>query len=86
MKPQDFSQLVIQTSNAFRCGYEGLASELLTSVFDGLLTLGEQLPEEQLRFVQSVMPILADAQQRGDMIYFCDLLQYEILPKVTQSK
>ena len=85
MNKQEFSNLVQTVTNAFRCGHEGRANTLLVEVFDQMLPLCNQVSAQDMQFIQSVMPILADAQQRGDMIYLSDILQYEVLPRIMNS-
>jgi hypothetical protein len=82
---KQYCVLIEETSNAFRCGYEGKANELLVSVFDGLPNAMASLNQEELSFVQGLIPILAEAQKTGDMIYVSDILQYEILPRILKS-
>jgi len=85
MDKQQFNKLVQDTTNALRCGHEGKGNRLLAQVLEQMLPLCSQFTNEDMLFMQSVLPILADAQQRGDMIYLSDLLQYEVLPRVMKG-
>ena len=85
MEHASFQTLAIETCHAFRCGYEGKANELFAQVLTGLATIMAELPEESVGFIHSVLPVMADAQQRGDTIYLCDILQYEVLPRIKKE-
>ncbi len=85
MELSRFKTLAIDTCNAFRCGYEGKANELFAQVLEQLGPIMNALPEESVTFIHSVLPVMADAQQRGDTIYLCDILQYEVLPLIAKD-
>ncbi len=69
-----------QTSIAFLQAREGQANELLSEVFDDLMTLSDFFTPETLKILTQLLTIMHDAQLRRDYVYLVDVLRYE-LPK-----
>lgn len=67
----------------FRVGREAEANSQLAALIEPLLQALPQLAERQRAHFEVVMPLLLDAQQRRDLLYLADLLQYEIGPLVS---
>ncbi len=74
-----------ETTEAFRLGMEGLASERLTQLIDLWSADLKSFPEETLMQLNSHFNELFAAQSRKDFLYVADLLQYEITPLLALS-
>ncbi|MBU2869971.1 hypothetical protein [Colwellia sp. E2M01] len=80
MKYKKLFDSIDQASTALLQAKEGQGNELLSQVFDELLTLSSTFNQETLHVLVQLIEIMHDAQQRRDYVYLVDILQYE-LPK-----
>lgn len=71
---------VIATTVAFiRTGQEGFTGMSLIHTFNKLSEISEELPKDKIKKLAPILAVIHDAQQRKDMIYIADILQYEIV-------
>lgn len=69
---------IIETCQLMRCGHHGAANEALSQVLGRFDSLISSLNAEQQQWLGQLLPVMLDAQQRGDWIYLADILQYEV--------
>jgi hypothetical protein len=51
----------------------------LIHTFNKLAEISESLPKEKIEQLSPILAVVHNAQQRRDMIYIADILQYEIV-------
>lgn len=72
-------KLITETCRLIRQGYEAESNSYLSLLTTRLLKRAEQLPPEKLAQLTPVLKVMLDAQQRKDMAYVADILQYEMV-------
>ena len=83
MNNEDYTLKVIATAHAFRCGYEGQGNRLFAEILEGLISVTQSLDLTGANSVQALIPVMFDAQKRRDTIYLADLLEYELISRLS---
>lgn len=74
----NIEKLISETCRLIRQGYEAESNSFLLLLTTRLLQRAEQLSPEDFAQLTPVLKVMLDAQQRKDMAYVADILQYEI--------
>jgi len=66
-------------ANSLRLGYKAQSHELTIGFIDALSKIVEEesIVDDHLN---QLFNIMLSAQQQGDLLYFADIIQYELLP------
>jgi hypothetical protein len=75
----NIEKLIIETCRLIRQGYEAESNSYLVLLTRRLLESTEKLTPKKLSELTPILKIMLDAQQRKDMAYVADILQYEII-------
>lgn len=83
----DSHQLLQQVAVYFRLGMQGAGSEGLVELIDRLLgeVQNTHMPPLQLNELSNVLGEVLAAQERRDMLYLADLLEYRLASLVTRA-
>lgn len=77
--PRNIFEVIDTTVAYIRTGQEGFTGMSLIQTFNKLADIAESLPKEKFEQLVPILNVMHDAQQRQDMIYIADILQYEIV-------
>lgn len=74
----------ILTANYFRLGYEGAANSTFVEFIDAIIKYCEKHKHigEQLN---SILNIVIQAQERHDILFIADIIEYEIIPYLLKA-
>lgn len=85
--PTDSRSLARQTALHFRLGMQGAGAEGLVTLIDQLLGELQSAPltAAQLNQLSGLLGEVLAAQQRHDLLYLADLLQYRLAPLIPRG-
>ncbi len=75
----NLKKLIIETCRLIIKGHEAESNYYLSLLTTRLLDKTEKLTQEKLSKLTPILKVMVDAQQRRDMAYVADILQYEVL-------
>lgn len=75
----NIEKLISETCRLIRQGYEAESNSYLSLLTRRLSERAEHLSQEKLAQLTPILKVMLDAQQRKDMAYVADILQYEIV-------
>ena len=77
-------KIVIEYTNHIRRAEEGFAGEKLTSFIDNLTNYSTQNKLAENETITNIINVMSLAQQRNDMLFVADIMQYELIPYLQQ--
>ncbi|WP_339686324.1 hypothetical protein [uncultured Pseudoalteromonas sp.] len=75
---RSITEIINETVVYIRQGQAGYSAATLNKTFRKLEEIALSLPESQVEQLAPILRVMLDAQQRRDMIFLADILQYEV--------
>tara|TARA_R110000787_G_scaffold43118_4_gene105811 strand:- start:8233 stop:8508 length:276 start_codon:yes stop_codon:yes gene_type:complete len=80
---ENIIEAINETVTFIRQGQTGYTGATLNKTFRLLEALAQSLPQGKIAELAPILAVMHDAQQRKDMVYIADILQYEIVKIIT---
>jgi len=77
-------KIVVKCAHHIRRAEEGFSGESFTSFIDHLIEYSDQNRLSKNETIANITQVMSQAQQRNDMLFVADIMQYELVPYLQQ--